>query len=200
MHTRRGLFFSKAHKTDCILCWFIFVHNNIATIYKSKNISATYAVHWSENTHIYAAKTQSVLLHPQMSFLCLILSRSFVESTYCSATTKTYPFRKNDAIALIETIEVFVATCPRSVRTKRSRHFRRRLFLRFYSLIVVHFKAIVSNMVLRLQILWQASKDAFIILSSLFDDFYTKPQSNHPSLSKHDQVTAIAFLAQRPSQ
>lgn len=100
-----------------------------------KNISATYAVHWSENTHIYAAKTQSALLHPQMSFLCLILSRSFVESTYCSATTKTYPFRKNDAIALIESIEVFVATCPRSVRTKRSRHFRRYLFLRFYSLI-----------------------------------------------------------------
>lgn len=135
MHTRRGLFFSKAHKTDCILCWFIFVHNNIATIYKSKNISATYAVHWSENTHIYAAKTQSVLLHPQMSFLCLILSRLFVESTYCSATTKTYPFRKNDAIAIIESIEVFVATCPRSVRTEQSRRFRRYLFLRFYSLI-----------------------------------------------------------------
>lgn len=122
----------------------LFSYTTISLLYTNqKNISATYAVHWSENTHIYAAKTQSVLLHPQMSFLCLILSRSFVESTYCSATTKTYPFRKNDAIALIETIEVFVATCPRSVRTKRSRHFRRRLFLRFYSLIVVHFKAVV---------------------------------------------------------
>lgn len=39
---------------------------------------------------------------------------------------------------------------------------------------------------------------SFSLLSSLFDDFYTKPQSDHPSLSKHDQVTAIAFLAQRP--
>ena len=138
-----------------------------------------------------------------MSFLCLILSRSFVESTYCSATTKTYPFRKNDAIALIESIEVFVATCPRSVRTKRSRYFRRYLFLRFYSLI--YSRSLQSR-----YLTWCFASNTLTdeqgrVYHSLFSllslmTFYTKPQSDHPSLSKHDQVTAIAFLAQRPSQ
>ena len=136
-----------------------------------------------------------------MSFLCLILSRLFVESTYCSATTKTYPFRKNDAIVLIESIEVFVATCPRSVRTEQSRRFRRYLFLRFYSLI--YSRSLQSR-----YLTWCFASNTLTdeqgrVYHSLFSllslmTFYTKPQSDHPSLSKHDQVTAIAFLAQRP--
>lgn len=74
-------------------------------------------------------------------------------------------------------------------------------FLRFYSLI--YSRSLQSR-----YLTWCFASNTLTdeqgrVYHSLFSllslmTFYTKPQSDHPSLSKHDQVTAIAFLAQRP--